>query len=885
MVRVKALIICLPLLLLVALPCLAQESPALPQIKQEHPRLLVTSGRLLRLRELAKARTLQWRRLLSWALEPARKGAAVQDGPGLALSSLVLRKLDPKLSRQLGEQAVTCALRGGLFGTVKDIKERTLFSEKGNKDVLNIFRDGYRRVRPSSAKTQVFPVARYTVSGVTIKDQGHDFPKTAKAGDTYLLLQDDLLKASLLVRQIALTLDWAWEAFTPEQRLGLAHWLTAQAEVFKKQGRGCFDTNSAAALSMSVLAGVAAQSHAPQAEALVNDAWQERYQKVMRPCLEKQGNGGAWFEGDIPGARAGLDLVLAAAAFKSADEVTDMAQVPWFRDRLSYLMFHLLPGLSKSPKGLYRRVAPGGDAIFSQTEAADMVRVQMLALLALRPDDLSAGASRALLLDGRLQGVLAGHRLAFDFLWLDPVAATAPLATAPLSFLATSAGRAVLRADWSEISTWLGFSCGPHFAMRQHLDAGSLTLYRRGPLLPRSGGYDGPTSSHALNYSIRSVAANTILVYDPKEYSWYDMRAGRQPKGTYSNDGGQRAWALFDQKGQPTKSAPWTASGLDSGKAPWSRLNDIYNVAQIEVMENEPRYAYLRGRVTEAYQGSTHKVKRLKRHVFLLRANGPDDAEAAEAVVVVDDLVLAKKGLAAHFVLHFKERPSTVRKLAKLAPGRWRGPASALVAAAGSSRLDVVPIWPQNMRLDITGGARVADSWVGSRNYPPRPPVVNPAPWRADFVAATSELTERPLLHVLLPAALDAPPPPVLEPLKSQDSKVIGVVIKDPTWPRILALRLGQPTAQGTIAYSYPPGRSRHLVAGLLPETEYNIRVEPLIVTITPGLGLKSSKAGLLSFRVAPPKQDKKPRKRGGLGAQAREAGSPEKTPEPVKNQ
>jgi hypothetical protein len=884
-VKIKTLIICLPLILLMALPCLAQESPTLPQIKQEHPRLLVTSGRLLRLRELARARTLQWRRLLGWALEPARKGAAVQDGPGLALSSLVLRKLDPKLSRQLGKQAVACALRGGLFGTVKDIKGRTLLSKGGNKDVLNIFRDGYRLLRPSSAKNQVFPVARYTVSGVTVKDQGGHFSKAAKTGDTYLLLQDGLLKANLLVRQIALTLDWAWESFTPAQRLGLAHWLSAQAEVFKNQGRGCFDTNSAAALSMSTLAGVAALGHAPRAEALLKDAWQDRYQKVLRPCLQKQGDGGAWFEGDTPGARAGLELVLAASAFKSAAEVTEMAQVVWFRDRLAYLMFHLLPGLSKSPKGLYRRIAPGGDAVLSQTEAADLVRVQMLALLALRPDDPSAGASRALLLDGRLQGVLAGHRLAFDFLWLDPVAATVPLATAPLSYLAPSAGRAVLRADWSEISTWLGFSCGPHFAMRQHLGAGGLTLYRHGPLLPRGGGYDGPTSTHALNYSIRSVAANTILVYDPKEYSWYDMRAGRQPKGTYSNDGGQRAWALFDQKGQPTKSAPWTASGLDSGKAPWSRLGDIYKVAQIEVMEDEPRYAYLRGRATKAYQGSTHKVKRLKRHLFLLRANGPDDAEAAEAVVVVDDLVLAKKGLSAHFVLHFKERPSAVRKLAKLAPGRWRGPASALVAVAGASRLDVVPIWPPDLRLDITGGAGVADSWVGSRNYPPRPPAVNPAPWRADFVAAPSELTERPLLHVLLPAQLDAPPPPALEPLKSKDSKVIGVVIKDPTWPRILALRLGQPLAQGSIEYSYPPGRSRHLVAGLLPETEYKVQVEPLSITVTPGPGLKNAKAGLWTLRVAPPKQDKKPRKRGGLGAQAREAGAQKKTQQPVKSQ
>ncbi len=870
MVKVRALIISLMLILLAAPPCLAQQPQALAQIRQDRPRLLISGGRLPRLRELAKARTLRWRRLLNWALEPARKGAAVADGPGLALTSLVLKDLEPKLAQELGALAVASALRGGLYGTVREIKGRTLLGKGKNKDVLNILREGYRLVRPSSAKNQVFPVARYTVSGLTVKDGGGDFSKAAKEDDTYLLLQDDLLKASLLVRQIALTLDWAWEHFAPGQQKGLSLWLAAQAEVFKGRGRGCFDTKSAAALSMTALAGLGALGQAPQAQGLIDDAWQERYKKIMRPCLDKQGLGGAWFEGDTPGARAGLELVLAATAFMSAAQSRDMAQVPWFRDRLSYLMFHLLPGLSKSPKGNYYRVAPGGDAIFTQTEAADLVRVQMLGLLALRPDDASAGASRALLLDRRVQGVLAGHLLAFDFLWLDPVAPTAPLATAPLSYLASSAGRAVVRADWSEISTWLGFSSGPHFAMRQHLDAGSLLLYRRGFLLPKSGGYDGATSPHALNYAIRSVAANTVLVYDPKEYSWYDMRAGRQPKGTYSNDGGQRAWALFNEKGLPTKNAPWTASGLEWGKAPWAQLGDIYNVAKIEIMEDMPRYAYLRGRLTQAYQGSTRKVQRLMRHVFMLRSNGPDDAEAAEAVVVADDLVLAQKGLNAHFVLHFKQRPSAVRKLAKLAPGRWRGPASALVAAAGTSRLDVVPIWPPELRLDITGGSGAAGSWVDTRNYPPRPPVVNPAPWRADFVAAQSALTQRPLLHVLLPADLDAPPPPVLEALKSKDSMVIGVVIKDPTWPRVLVLRLGEPS-QGSVEYRYPPGKSRHLVAGLLPDTEYKVQVMPLSVTITPGPGLKSSKAGLLAFRVAPPKSDEKPRKRGGLGAQAQE--------------
>lgn len=856
MTSLKALLCCLLLIGLTALPSPAQQMGTVPQVRGEHPRLLITPSHLQRLRELAQARTPHWRRLLSWALEPARKSALVQDGPGLALAALVLRQDDPALSQKLARQAVLCALRGARFGTVQSVRGRTLLSKSGNQDVLSLLSDGYRKLRPSAAQDRVFEVARYTATQVIVKSGG-TLDQAAKPGDIYLLLQDDLSRATTLVQQVALTLDWAWQAFTPRQRQGISDWLTAQAQLFSGQGRGCFDSESAAALSLSALAGLAAFGGNPQAQGLVSEAWGQRYGAALRPCLLKLGQGGGWFEGDTPGARAGLDLVLFAAAFKTAAGADATAGVAWFQDRLSYLLFHLLPGLAKAKGVNYRRVAPGGDALLPPDKAADLVRMQMLGMISLRPDDPAAGASRALLLDPRVPGLLYGPNFLFDFLWVDPTAPTAPLATATLSHLAPAVGQAVLRSDWSERATWLGFSSGPHFALRQHLSAASLLIFRRAFLLPQGGGYDGPTSSHALNYAIRSVAHNTLLVYDPQEYSWYNLRAGDQPKGTYSNDGGQRAWALFDQKGQISKSAPWTASGLDRGKAPWSQLGPIYKVAQIEALEDQPRYAYLRGRATAAYDGSTHKVKRLVRHVFLLRANGPDDAEAAEAVVVADDLVLARQGLAVRFALHFKQRPSTVGPLSKLAAGRWRGPASALVAAAGTDRLDVVPILPDDSRLDIIGGAGVAGSWVDNRDYPPRPPAVNPAPWRAEYVVAEAKTTQRPLLHVLLPADLDAPPPPALRRLQSQGKDTIGVVIKDPTWPRVLALHLGPPSREKPVVYRYPPGRTRHLVAGLLPETEYRVQVDPTTITISPGQGLKSSPAGLLAFRVAPP--EKKP--------------------------
>jgi hypothetical protein len=801
---------------------------------------------------MARARALRWRRLLAWALEPAREGAVPHDGPGLALASLVASQIDPELSGRLGRLAVACVLKGARYGTVQSFSKGTLISKTGNRDPLTLINEGYKILRPSFRGDKFLPVSRYTASEVIVRRDSDQDLGTAKSGATYLLLLDDYLAASLLVRQMALTLDWAWPAFSQEQRRGVARWLISQAQFFAKRGLGCFDTESAAMLSLGTLAALAAHGAEPTAQELLVQTWQERFEGHMRPCLQNLGAGGGWFEGATPGARAGFDLTLFALAMRSGAGVQNLAQVTWFKDRLSHLLFRLLPGVARAPTGVYRRVAPGGDAVLGEVQAAEQTRMQMMALLSLRPDDPSAGAVRALLLDGRTPTLLASHHIFYDFLWLDPTAPTAPLATAPLSHLAPATGQAVLRSDWSERSTWLGFNCGPHFALHQHLDAASLSIFRQGFLLPQGGGYDGPTTSHALNYGIRSVAYNTLLVFDPQEYSWYNLRAGKRPKGTYSNDGGQRAWSLFSRKGKPIQSAPWTASGFKQGPAPWDKLGAIYQVASIETLEDQPRYAYLRGRATAAYDGSTHKLKRFVRHLFLLRANGPDDAEAVEAVVVADDVELARRGLSVHFVLHFQEQPQPASELKKLGIGRWRGAATSLTAEAGESRLVVVPVWPPDARLDILGGAGQADSWVNTRNYPPRPPTVNPAPWRAEYVKADAAVMNQPMLHVLLPGDRKSADRPVITALKTGDSRTIGVVIKDPAWPRVLVLRLGEPGAEPPITYQYPPGYSRHLVAGLAPGVSYTVKVDPLKITIAPGPGLKSSPSGLLAFRVGP---------------------------------
>jgi hypothetical protein len=119
-------------------------------------------------------------------------------------------------------------------------------------------------------------------------------------------------------------------------------------------------------------------------------------------------------------------------------------------------------------------------------------------------------------------------------------------------------------------------------------------------------------------------------------------------------------------------------------------------------------------------------------------------------------------------------------------------------------------------------------------------------------VAAGGKGLRRTLVHCLLPTDADAPPPPRVTPLETDDPQVVGVVVHDQLWPRVVAVRLGEPSAQAEVSYRWSGGRSRHLVAGLQPGQGYRVEVSSERVRITPGEGLQSSPAGSLAFLVVP---------------------------------
>jgi hypothetical protein len=831
-------------------PAAAPAPSAQSQVKP-HPRIWLDQAGLQRLRAAAGRQSYYWRRLIAWAEEPERGKARPQDGPGMALAAAVLAKEQPEQAERLAKISVACALKGAPTALSQGAGKRTLHYTKATSSEAELWEAGFHLMTTKSAEGRVWLIDRLDDNRLWIKPGQAAIGKLADTGEKVFFLAKDLATANQAVGWVALTLDWAWDFFEPKQRKDIAAWLLAQARMFEKAGRGCFSLDAMAALRLTGLAALAALGQNPDADTLLKQALEQRFRREILPCLINLGQGGGWFGGESAGARAGLDLLEFAAAVKSAlgQELTQ--QGPWFKDRLGLLSASLLPGAKYTSQGGFNRLASFGDQIFSEEEAADLARLQMLILLALRPNDQAAGLARALLAGRRGMGLLTPHRYALELLWQSRVEAAEALAFAPLTYLAPSVGLAISRSDWSPLATWLAFSCGPHYALPQHLGAGAILLWRQGFLLPQAGGYDGPYTPHALNYAVRSAAQNTVLIHDSKEYSWLDMRQGVKPKNTYANDGGQRSWTLFGQTGQALTSAPWTASGWDQGPAPWSKLRDTYQVAGITASQSMPRYFYVRGDMTKAYQGNTAKATRVVRHVFHLRAGGPQDYQAPEAIVVIDDVAVARKELQPRFALHFAKRPEMPDDLKSLGPGRWKGPLTRLQYQNGRSKLEVRCLWPRETHAWVFGD-EAAGSWVNGKNYPPHAPITNPAPWRVEIGGHYEQGLSKPMMHVLFPADAKSPPAPETTPLVSGQENLKGLVVRDPRWPRVVVVRLGEPDPLAQVSYKIPPGPTRHLVAGLLPEVFYSVSIKNDAVRISPGPGLKTGPAGLLSFVVQP---------------------------------
>ena len=273
------------------------------------------------------------------------------------------------------------------------------------------------------------------------------------------------------------------------------------------------------------------------------------------------------------------------------------------------------------------------------------------------------------------------------FLFADPGLGSKPVASLPLSrYFPDPAGRMVARTGWDEgptapvamaemkISPWM-------FNNHQHLDAGNFQLWYKGSLACGSGVYHYG-SNHDINYYKRTIAHNTIAVFDPGEtFTW-----GKSMP--VANDGGQR-WPA--QSIEPATLTILKEQGHEVGRV----LAHAIGPDPIK-----PLFSHLAGDLTGAY---SRKVERFIRSFVFLNL---DDAKHPAALLVYDRVRSANPSFKKTWLLHCPDQPALAES-GFTVHGTWGG------------RMDASMILPTkgDVRLNTIGGAG-NEFTVNGTNYP-----------------------------------------------------------------------------------------------------------------------------------------------------------------------
>lgn len=326
------------------------------------------------------------------------------------------------------------------------------------------------------------------------------------------------------------------------------------------------------------------------------------------------------------------------------------------------------------------------------------------------------------------------HCLIFDVLWRDYTIEPKSPETLPLTkYSGTPYGWMIARTGWDKNSVIAEMKINEHFVgNHQHMDGGAFQIYYKGPLAIDAGAYHGTSggynSAHNKNFFKRTVAHNSLLVFDPNE-KFASWNYGGMDKTEFAdNDGGQR---------MPGDRWETCRSFADL-------LSDEYTTGQVlahgiggDYMA--PEYSYLSGDITKAY---SDKVKEVKRSFVFLNLK----SEKVPAAMVVFDKVVSKNPeFKKHWLLHSIEEPKVSEN----------GIVIKRTKDGDSGMLSNTVLLPakENLDMQVIGG-KGKEFWVNGTNYANAPQAGRPDPrnergeWRVE-VSPSAPANEDYFLNVM----------------------------------------------------------------------------------------------------------------------------------------
>ncbi|QBN17458.1 DUF4861 family protein [Flavobacterium nackdongense] len=293
------------------------------------------------------------------------------------------------------------------------------------------------------------------------------------------------------------------------------------------------------------------------------------------------------------------------------------------------------------------------------------------------------------------------------FIFHNPKIDAKPIDKLPLSrFFSSPSGLMFARTNWDfnrkdyksnamvVLMNMREYSAKNH----QHLDLGHFSIYYKGHLALDSGIYQGGEFENEwgklnyVNYYTRTVAHNSILIYDPNEpypFEGSDKRAVSRDGGQFSLN--NRAWNTSKEMFDAGKSAEILA--VDIAKGP------------------KPTYSYLKGDMTRAYNCPPNveiypaKADTVRRSfVFLnLKSN-----KIPGVLMVFDKVVSTNASFKKSWLLHSQNEPRILQSAVEFENTNQ--------GRNGKLHNDILLPEPENQEIEKIGGAG-KEYWVDGKNY------------------------------------------------------------------------------------------------------------------------------------------------------------------------
>ncbi|HUW56532.1 MAG TPA: heparinase II/III family protein [Planctomycetota bacterium] len=420
------------------------------------------------------------------------------------------------------------------------------------------------------------------------------------------------------LEQVALTCDFFHEHIDRAQRRAMIEWMNAHLAVFTDD-ENAFHNSTLSKILCYLRIAYATWDENPMAKDFRAHAVEKLYEGRILPVLLEFGAGGGFTECGWYSRHCLWHLVQAFELARRLEGYDGYRKAPdFFYQRLAYEMLQPYPGMLEN--GCERYACEGdGTAAYSPNMEYPRLMRNVIAQY-FRGSELSRYAAAR-----RRPGSTPGIRL-LDFLYEEPPDDPLDVTGFPLAHCARDVGKVYARGDWSDDATWLRFECGPWWNQHQHFEAGNFEIFRYEPLAAESGEYTDWDSPHAVNWLIRTVAHNCILVHQPDE-TWKNVR-NRQER-PIANDGGQADDTFF-------------VHTLDE----WQRRRERFERGHIVLFEDHGDFLHVVGDCTKAYAPS--KVSLCLRQVVFLRPH---------TFVILDRVTATRAEYQKTWLLHCHHEP------------------------------------------------------------------------------------------------------------------------------------------------------------------------------------------------------------------------------------